>query len=477
MSITSFTFTAFVLVVLIVYYFLPRRPQNIWLLIASYTFTFVASPQFALILLVVSLANFLLAQKVRADNKPQSIVLWAGIGLNLFALAFFKFSGFFVPAFSSLLERMGIHTAAGGLQILLPLGLSYYTLQAISYLLDVSRGQLQPSTNFVDFGLYMAYFPKLVAGPIERARAFLPKLAQNRIVDNDVLARSFTLILTGIFRKIVIADPLAALINNVAFYDPYQFSTGQLWSYLLAYAFSLYNDFAGYTSIVRGVSGLFGIELSPNFAIPYFSRTFNEFWNRWHISLSHWLRDYIYLPLSRTLLRRFPNRDHVLNIVLPPMITMAASGLWHASWDHKTILLWGLLHGVYQVGERLISLRWPSPPPDEMPRWQQELRAVIIFVLVLLAWVIFRDGSTVRSTLDVWRVLFWPHGTALPEWQILFLILLALLLDWVQFHARDEVVFTRWPLLARSALLAAAIVIIFLSSQSTIISPFVYQGF
>jgi D-alanyl-lipoteichoic acid acyltransferase DltB (MBOAT superfamily) len=296
-------------------------------------------------------------------------------------------------------------------------------------------------------------------------------------VDNEALARSFTLIVIGVFRKVVLADSLATLIHKVAFYDPWQFSTAQLWFYLLGYAFALYNDFAGYTSIVRGVSGLFGIELSPNFFVPYFSRTFNEFWNRWHISLSHWLRDYIYLPLSRTLLRRFPNRDHWLNIMLPPLVTMAVSGLWHASWTHKTILVWGLLHGVYQVGERLIQLRWPAPPPDEMPRWQQELRSVIIFVLVILAWVIFRDGSTVPSTFDVWRILFWPYGTALPDWTILLFLLPAFGLDWIQYHARDEIVFMRWPLLARSVLLAAVIVVIFLMSYMAPGLPFVYQGF
>ncbi len=477
MAITSLQFAGFVLVTLIVYYALPRRPQNYWLLATSYFFALLWSSEVALILFVLSLANFLLAQKIQAAGETRRIILWLGIGLNVFALAFFKSADFFVPKLVSLLAGLGVNTTAGGIQILIPLGLSYYTLQAISYLLDVSRGQLKAATDFVDFGLYMAYFPKLVAGPIERARSFLPKLAQNRIVDNDVLARSFTLIMIGLFRKTVIADPLAGLIDKAAFYDPKQFAGSQVLFYLLAYAFSLYNDFAGYTSIVRGVSGLFGIELSPNFFVPYFSRTFNEFWNRWHISLSHWLRDYIYLPLSRSLLRRFPNRDHVLNILLPPMVTMFVSGLWHASWDHKTIIFWGLLHGVYQVGERLIALRRPAPPPDEMPRWEQMLRMAIIFILVVLAWVVFRDGSSLRTTLEVWRSLFSGNYAVMPDWRIAILIPLALLLDWFQSHSKDEVVFIRWPLLARSALLAFVILAIFLASQSNVSEPFVYQGF
>ena len=204
----------------------------------------------------------------------------------------FKAASFYLYRLTSLLEQTGIQPGLGGLQIIIPLGLSYYVLQNISYLVDVYRGQIPASTNRVDFSLYLAYFPKMVAGPIERARTFLPILARPRRVDNQALSRSLILILVGLVRKLLIGDLLFAHIPWEAFTgEPGVFSKIELIAWLTVYAFALYNDFAGYTLIVRGVSGFFGIELSPNFRAPYFSRNFTEFWNRWHITLSEWLRD------------------------------------------------------------------------------------------------------------------------------------------------------------------------------------------
>jgi len=183
--------------------------------------------------------------------------------------------------------------------------------------------------DVVHFALYLAYFPKLLAGPIERARSFLPRLTAAGDVTNDVLARSATLIVIGIGRKLLIADPLFSRIPAEVTVDPLQYPAPRLLVWLVAYAFALYNDFAGYTDIVRGVSGLFGIELSRNFAAPFFSRNFTELWTRWHITLSSWLRDYIYFPLSRALVRRNPNATHFVTLFVPPMVTMLVSGLWH----------------------------------------------------------------------------------------------------------------------------------------------------
>jgi alginate O-acetyltransferase complex protein AlgI len=214
----------------------------------------------------------------------------------------------FCRSLETLLERLGIPTQAGGLQILVPLGLSFYVLQTISYLVDVYRGQLKAERNWMNFALYLAYFPKIIAGPIERARSFLPKLAPARIVDNSMISRGVSLIFVGMVRKLLIADTLTAFILPDVFEVPAKYTPPELIGWLVIYAFALYNDFAGYTDIVRGISGLFGIELSSNFRVPYFSRNFTEFWSRWHITLSEWLRDYIYFPLSRALGRRNPGR-------------------------------------------------------------------------------------------------------------------------------------------------------------------------
>jgi D-alanyl-lipoteichoic acid acyltransferase DltB (MBOAT superfamily) len=276
-------------------------------------------------------------------------------------------------------------------------------------------------------------------------------------------------------RKVVIADALSKAFPTHLWDQPRDYSPPQLILYLVIYAVALYNDFAGYTSIARGVSGLFGIELASNFNVPYFARSGTEFWNRWHITLSQWLRDYIYYPTSRVLLRRNPHYTNIPNLIVPPLLTMLISGLWHGTgWG---MLLWGGLHGVYLVVERLLSLWKPAGPPRLQPRWRQGMAMLIVFVLVLLAWVPFRVGD-LSTTFDYWRGMTEWSGTL--RWPSL-LVVLALIppiwLDWVQYRRDDDLVFLRWPRLVQAALLAVAILAIFLSSQSRTTVPFVYQGF
>jgi len=327
MNITSLIFCGFVIIVVALYYIIPRRAQNYLLLTASYVFFATWAWQFPLILFVLTLLNFKLAQWLRYRERPRPAILWSGIGVNILALAFFKYSNFFVPEMLGLLQGTGGQSFSLAVNILLPVGLSYRILENISYLADVYRGQIPAASNLTDFSLYSAYFPKLLSGPIERARSFMPQLTQQRIVDNDTITRSFTLIVIGLVRKIVIADTISGVIPRGVFVTPMNYSGLELSTWLVAETFVIYNDFAGYTDIVRGVSGLFGIELSRNFSHPFFSRNFFEMWTRWHITLSFWLRDYIYMPLSRALLRRNLSSRNTLNLIIPPMAAMLISGL------------------------------------------------------------------------------------------------------------------------------------------------------
>jgi alginate O-acetyltransferase complex protein AlgI len=473
MSIISLNFAGFVVLSLIIYYLLPRRPQNYLLLIASYVFYATWTWWYLLVLGALTLVNFVLARRLRVDGQPRRRLLWAGIGVNLLALAFFKYADFFASDMADMLDRLGIKTDTGGLDILLPLGMSFYVVQVISYLVDVYRGQVEATTDPVDFALYMAYFPKLLSGPIERARTFLPKLAGQRLVDNDVLARSFTLIVTGLVRKVVIADTLTEIMPSELFDDPGQYGALKLAGYLVAYGFALYNDFAGYTNVVRGASGLFGFELSANFKNPYFARNLTEFWNRWHITLSHWLRDYIYFPTSRALLRRNPSRTNVPNLILPPMLTMLVSGLWHGTGWH--MIVWGTLHGLYLVVERLFALWRPAGPPHKQPKWRQALAMLLVFTVVILAWVPFR--MELSTAVDYWRGLFNFSNLDRPSYRLLIVLIPALWIDWMQTWRDDELVFLRWPRLVQATLLALAILAIFLATQATTFEPFVYQGF
>lgn len=476
MTITSSDFLIFVIISLLVYYLLPRRAQNYWLLAVSYVFHVTWAWQYAIILLSITGINFAIARAIGSATHRRLALLWLGIGANLIALISFRLQEFFVPDLQNFLSGMGVNASTGALQLLLPIGLSYYVLENISYLLDVYRKQLQPAREIVDYALYLAYFPKLVAGPIERARSFLPKLANNRVVTDTDLQQGLFLILIGAFRKLVIADVLHAAMPWDLYIAPANFSAMELWGWLVVYAFILYNDFAGYTSIVRGVSRLFGIELSPNFDVPYFSRTFSEFWNRWHITLSHWLRDYIYFPTLRALAKRIPSREHPAVLIVPPLVTMLASGLWHGF--RLEMLLWGLMHGAYLAVERYYLLNRPAMKPAEMPVLRQIFASTIVFLLVCLAWVPFRLEFS--AALAYWQGMF-----DITNWTIyyrrIFLIIPFLLivgsLDWLQFRARDEYTVLRWPRLLRSFLIAGSTFLILIAMYSENVEPFVYQGF
>ena len=309
-----------------------------------------------------------------------------------------------------------------------------------------------------------------------------------------MLERSAALILTGLFRKLALANPLFNLIPEQAFVTPLAYSGQNLVFWLLAYAFALYNDFAGYTAIVRGVSLWFGIELSPNFNLPYTARNFSEFWNRWHITLSNWLRDYVFFPLAWSLRRGVPQQDHFVNVVIPPMLTMLVSGMWHGlSWN---LLVWGTLHGLFLVFERLPSLNKPVVAMNKRPRWRQRLGSVVTFVLVVLAWVPFRMLLPVAA--QYWKGL--AHWTMpdflglarafvgwspfsgwsqfdLPNPILLLVLLAAILIDRLQQRAGNEEFLLTRPRWLQVLLVMLLLLVSLLAAFSDSTAPFVYQGF
>ena len=459
-----------------VYYLLPRRPQNIWLLFVSYVFIVSWDWTFAAVLGMVTAINFLLALRLRINDKGQRGLLWLGIGFNVLTLVFFRAAGFFLPELEAALHSLGLSTQAGGLQILVPLGLSYYVLQTISYLVDVYRGQLKAESDFVDFALYLAYFPKLLAGPIERARAFLPKLAQPRMVDNQMIAESVMLIFVGLVRKLIIADTLTASFLPDVFEIPAKYSSPELVFWLVIYAFALYNDFAGYTDIVRGISGFFGIDLSPNFRAPYFSRNFTEFWKRWHITLSEWLRDYIYYPISRALSRSNSSYRSLANLIVPALITMLVSGMWHGF--SLNMILWGGLHGLYLIVERIPALWRRVVPPQNQPLWRQWLGMVVVFFLVILAWVPFR--WELPAAWQLWDALLNWSDVAIRYRRMLLVLpflLGALALDFLQYRSEDVFIFLKWSPVTKAACIAIVLFWVFIVTEGDFEKPFVYQAF
>lgn len=485
MNVTSLGFAGFTLLTLILYYALPRRAQNVLLLVASYAFLATWAVEFAAVFALLTVFNFWVARQLYDDNPQRQAILRLGVIGNIAVLIYFKYVGFFVDELSEQLNGIGVSTESGILSIALPIGLSFYMVQAISYLLDVNRGLSEPIDDPIDFATYMAYFPRVTSGPIERARDFMPQLSQARVVDNDQLARSFNLILYGVFRKVVIADVLLVILPSGAFGNPSQYTPPQLTIWLLAYAFAIYNDFAGYTSLIRGVSGLFGIELSKNFNTPYFSRNFTEFWQRWHISLSNWLRDYIFTPFTRSLLRRKYKSRHPLTVIAPPMLTMIVSALWHEV--ALTMILWGILHGVFQVLERVRGIWRPYPPPDQIPRWRQAGAMAVVFSLAVLAWVPFR-ADNLGLAFSYWERLLSPGMwiTDLPNFQVaedfytlvLILVSMSFVLDVLQ-HRLGEFYFLKLPPIIKAIVINVFVFFIILATaaQGDAPPPFIYQGF
>lgn len=457
MQIVSFQFAAFVLIVLAAYHTLPQAARRYWLLLASYAFYCLESWRFTPVLAGLTLANYVLAGRLSRGGGHRAAWLWLGLVLNLGALAILRYE-FRADPF------------AGPFAVV---GLSFYALQAMSYLLDTHAGTLKQRGTLTDVALYLAYFPKLTAGPIERARTFLPQLAGLRVVDEQTIARAGTLIAIGVTRKLVIADPLRALLPADAFAMPSPQSAAVLAAAIAGYAFVLYNDFAGYTNIARGVSSLFGIELSANFAQPFFARSFTEFWNRWHITLSHWLRDYIYLPVSRALLRRNPSTWNPANLVLPPLLTMVAGGLWHGSGLH--MILWGAIHGVYLVGERVVALRRKPDRTLAQPLWRQVASGLVIFVLGCWALVAFRVDTA--AAIEWWSAMLRGAGGEMPEARMLWYIALSFWIDWMEHRHGTETAFDHWPRLGRAALLAGALLLWFVMTRVQPPAPFIYRGF
>lgn len=475
MEIISIPFLVFVLVVLIVYYLLSQKAQNYWLLLASYLFYGLWNVWFVPILVITTLWNFFIARKIWQDGKNRKYWLIFGILIDLLSLSSLKViaSGWFTQSFEA------------NLTILIPIGFSFYILQAISYLFDVQNKRLPASSNLIDFALYMAFFPKMLSGPIERARVFLPKLASPRIVDSKKLADGFTLILIGLLRKLIFAQLLSTALPKTIFTNIGQYTGASLLCALILYAFWLYNDFAGYTSLVRGISLLFGIELTANFQQPYFSRNFTEFWNRWHISLSHWLRDYIFFPVSRWLARHNTKKNNLINIAIPPILTMLASGLWHNF--SISMLLWGCMHAFYQISERLISLWRSNSPVDQQPAWKQFCSALVVFCLTLGAWVPFATGSF-TNTIRFFRMvigqsfLVFPGATSLPVNQLILpgiMILLSVAVDWCQYHWQDETIFNKIRPIYKGILLALVLLTLAATFilQTKPVATFIYQGF
>ena len=371
--------------VVLAYRRLPHRGQNLWLLLCSYIFYGAWDWRFLSLIWISTIVDYFVALRLDTtrDDPEAARKRWLALSVivNLGMLGFFKYCGFFVEEMNQLLTWIGISSSIPTLNIVLPVGISFYTFQTMSYTIDVYRGQTTPTRSFLDFALYVAFFPQLVAGPIERSTHLLPQILKPRIVQPGDFAEGLYLVLIGMFKKVVIADNMAEIVNGV-FQSPISELSGtECLLGVYAFAFQIYGDFSGYSAIARGVAKWLGFDLMVNFQLPYFAQSAREFWHRWHISLSTWLRDYLYIPLGGS-------KHGTLATYRNLMLTMFLGGLWHgAGW---TFILWGILHGVMLCADRFLGLTTSVKPETARSLMMVVVRVIVTFHLVCLGWLLFR---------------------------------------------------------------------------------------
>lgn len=418
MAFNSFLYPFFLAIVVLLYYIFPGKVRWMWLLAASIGYYLSFIPVFLLLLIVLVPVNYFLAIRLSKLHENKAAGSMIGIVIiNIAVLAFFKYFHFLVPGFSTDSFYFGAFTEADRMNsMILPLGLSYITFTLLSYQIEVKRKNIQPESHFGYFSIFLLFFPKIAQGPIERPQILLPQLHKAPPANFNMLAEGFKLILWGYFKKIVVADRLALYVNAV--YNNPENHNGT--TFVLAtflFAFQVYADFSGYTDIALGSAKLFGINLTNNFKRPYLATSIKEFWDRWHITFSIWLRDYLFLPLAHFFAHRMKKQAYCLVstekwiYLVAVMITFAVCGAWHGvGW---TYLAWGTLFGVYlsfanftkEINKR-IRKRFNIKKTSALYRF---CNILITFLLVSFAWIFFRAGSIHEASLIINRI-FTSYG-------------------------------------------------------------------
>jgi alginate O-acetyltransferase complex protein AlgI len=475
MLFNTWQFAAFFAVVFTLYHLLSRvgpRWQNHLLLLTGYVFYGTWDWRFCGLLLLSTVLDYgvgiLMADAPKAKRKS---LLVLAVVVNLALLGFFKYFNFFTDSLVALGQSLGITLHTPTLRVILPVGISFYTFQSMAYTIDVYRGRCPPVRNFLLYATYVSYFPQLVAGPIERAQHMIPQFSSARRVTGEQLGSGALLFLIGLVRKVAVADWVAPLVNR-AFSDPAAHDSSQLLLGVLLFALQIYGDFAGYSDMARGTSRMLGIDLMENFAHPYFAVNITDFWRRWHISLSSWLKDYLYIALGG-------NRGPSWFVYRNLMLTMLIGGLWHgASW---AFVVWGGIHGAAlavhklwlrgrKVAERP-SLDTPGQVASAVGAW------LFTMTVVCVAWVFFRAPTFGSAFAILQGIVDWRGGFDLA-WLGFFVqgAVILLAIDLPQYLRGEHTVALRWPVPVRALAYAAAIVLLFLHFSGDDI-PFIYFQF
>jgi alginate O-acetyltransferase complex protein AlgI len=401
MLFNSVEFLIFFPLVVILYFLVPLRLRIPLLVGASYYFYMSWRPEYIILIIASTLIDFYVGRKIGNESKGQTrkLYLFFSLATNLGILFFFKYFTFFNDSIRSLLYFVNINYTPTEFNLLLPVGISFYTFQTLSYTINVYRGVQKPEHNLIKFALYVSFFPQLVAGPIERSDRLLPQFDNKHSIDYYRITDGLKLMAWGFFKKLVIADRLAAIVNNV-YGDPMSFSGIPLLLATYFFAFQIYCDFSGYSDIAIGAARIMGYDLMENFRQPYFAKSIADFWRRWHISLSTWFRDYVYIPLGGN---RLGDGRMFFNL----LVVFVVSGLWHgASW---TFVAWGAIHGILMVGSiigaKLLNQVFPNRLTERKSTIVNGIKIFGTFHLVLLSWIFFR-ADTISDAFYIIRNIF-----------------------------------------------------------------------
>ena len=441
MLFNSFGFLVFFPIVVCVYFLIPEKIRYLWLLAASYYFYMCWNAEYALLLLFSTSVTYFGALAVERF-RAKKVFLALTVCANLSVLFVFKYFDFALANLNGILAKLHMAPVASGFSLLLPVGISFYTFQALGYTIDVYRKEIGAERNFLRYALFVSFFPQLVAGPIERSKNLLEQLKTSQRFDYMRMRKGLLIMLWGYFLKLVIADRAAIFVNAV-YSDTDLYGGMYLFVAVLLFAVQIYCDFAGYSTIARGAALIMGFQLTENFEAPYFAKSVAEFWRRWHISLSGWFRDYLYIPLGG-------NRKGTLRKILNLMLVFLASGLWHgAAWNY---VIWGGLNGAYQVaGGCFGALR-------EKRNWKWGRKkvgsVVVTFLLIDLSWIFFRADSVqaafenIRSILTMRNFYILTNGElftlGLGRYHFLFLLFAIFLLWTADFFRHKNVDIFTW---------------------------------
>ncbi len=478
MQFDSIDFAVFLAIVFVLYWFVMNkslRVQNALVIVASYVFYAYWDWRFLSLIAVSSIVDYAVGIGLLKTESPRArkLLLLVSIVVNLGILGFFKYYNFFVDSFIEAFSLVGYRFNARALNIVLPVGISFYTFQTLSYSIDVYRRRLEPTRDIIAFFAFVSFFPQLVAGPIERATSLLPQFQRKRTFDYEQAVDGMRQILWGLFKKIVIANNCATCVNDIfSNYTHYSGSTLVLGAFF--FAFQIYGDFSGYSDIAIGVARLFGFNLMRNFAYPYFSRDIAEFWRRWHISLSTWFRDYVYIPLGG-------NRGGTFKQIRNILIVFVVSGLWHgANW---TFVIWGLLNAICLLPLVLTHHNKKHShivaESRLLPSFKELIQMAITFSITLLGWVFFRAESmhqAIRYLGGIFSRSLFFRPEIFPE-KILLLIALFICAEWCKRDKQHVLQFDRTavPLACRWGLYYGLILAIVLWGGSQ--KDFIYFQF